>query len=222
VSVAAVAAVVAVVASAPAPAQASASASAAASASSSASACGSLRALRLPDTIIARAETVVAAGKGHSSYCRVVAGIRPVPGSTIGIEVWMPLAAWNGKFLGLGTGGWGGQIPTADLSRGLARGYAVGASDTGHVDARGGGDFAVGHPEQVIDFGYRATHEMTLAARAVLSAFYGRSAQSNYFDGCSTGGREGLMEAQRYPADYDAILARSPDTSVTHEDAGGL
>lgn len=158
----------------------------------------------------------------HAALCRVTATLQPVPESHIKIEVWLPLAHWNGKFLGLGTGGWGGQIPYEDLAAALAKGYAAAASDTGHEDPTGSGNFAIGHPEQVIDFSYRAIHEMTVAGKAIVRAFYGRAAQPNYFNGCSTGGREALIEAQRYPLDYNAILARSPDTLITHEDANDL
>lgn len=192
--------------------------------------CAQLAALNLPSVKIARAQVLGAAAPlpmlpraaSHVPVCRVAATLRPVPDSHIKIEVWMPLAHWNGKFIGLGTGGWGGQIPYEDLATAIARGYAAAASDTGHEDPKGSGEFAIGHPEQVIDFSYRAIHEMTRAGKAIVSAFYGRAARPNYFNGCSTGGREGLIEAQRYPLDYNAILARSPDTSITREDANDL
>jgi feruloyl esterase len=192
--------------------------------------CASLAALNLPGVKIVRAE-VIAAGAplpqllrfiAHPPLCRVATTLQPVAESHIKIEVWMPLTHWNGKFLGLGTGGWGGQIPYEDLATALTRGYAAAASDTGHDDPKGSGEFAIGHPEQVIDFSYRAIHEMTLAGKALVGAFYGRAGKTNYFNGCSSGGREALIEAQRYPLDYNAILARSPDTSITHEDANDL
>jgi feruloyl esterase len=193
-------------------------------------ACTQLAALKLPGATIVRAQALGAAARLpklprvtlHAPVCRVAATLRPVPESRIRIEVWMPLTHWNGRFLGLGTGGWGGEIPYEDLASALARGYAAAGSDTGHEDPKGSGEFAIGHPEQVIDFSYRAIHEMTQAGKAIVSAFYGRAAQPNYFSGCSTGGREALIEAQRYPLDYNAILARSPDTSITHEDANDL
>ncbi len=192
--------------------------------------CTQLAALPLAGIKITRAEALPAWAalprlphvSPHAPLCRVAATLRPVPDSHIRIEIWMPLSHWNGKFLGLGTGGWGGEIPYEDLASALARGYAAAASDTGHEDPKGSGAFAIGHPEQVIDFSYRAIHEMTVAGKAIVSAFYGRIAQPNYFNGCSTGGREALIEAQRYPLDYNGILARSPDTSITHEDANDL
>ena len=189
--------------------------------------CAQLAALHVPAVRITMAVVVpaqtalpkLARTLTHPALCRVAATLQPVPESHIKIEVWLPLADWNGKFLGLGTGGWGGQIPYEDLAAALARGYAAAASDTGREDSTGSGDFAIGHPEQVVDFSYRAIHEMTVAGKAIVRAFYGRAAQPNYFNGCSTGGREALIEAQRYPLDYNGILARSPDTSITHEDA---
>jgi feruloyl esterase len=192
--------------------------------------CAQLAALHVPSASITRA-LLVPAGAAlpklphvhvHPAFCRVAATLQPVPDSHIKIEVWLPLAHWNGKFLGLGTGGWGGQIPYEDLLSALARGYAAAASDTGHEDPTGSGEFAIGHPEQVIDFSYRAIHEMTVAGKAIVQAFFGRGARPNYFNGCSTGGREALIEAQRYPLDYNGILARSPDTSITREDANDL
>jgi feruloyl esterase len=192
--------------------------------------CAQLAALHVPAASITRAVLVPARMAlpmlprtlAHPPLCRIAATLQPVPDSHIKIEVWLPLTHWNGKFLGLGTGGWGGQIPYEDLAAALARGYAAAASDTGHEDPSGSGEFAIGHPEQVIDFSYRAIHEMTIAGKAIVRAFYGRAAQPNYFNGCSSGGREGLIEAQRYPLDYNGILARSPDTLITHEDANDL
>lgn len=192
--------------------------------------CTSLASLPIPGAKITRAEVLPSGAAlpkmpragAHVPVCRVAATLQPVPDSHIKIEVWMPLAHWNGKFLGLGTGGWGGAIPYEDLATALARGYAAAASDTGHEDPNQSGEFAIGHPEQIIDFSYRAIHEMTRAGKVIVGAFYGRAAQPSYFNGCSTGGREALVEAQRYPRDYNAILARSPDTSVTREDANDL
>jgi feruloyl esterase len=195
-----------------------------------ATSCAQLAALQVPAVSITRAVLVPARAAlpqlprklAHPALCRIAATLQPVPESHIKIEVWLPVAHWNGKFLGLGTGGWGGQIPYEDLASALLKGYAAAASDTGHEDASGSGDFAIGHPEQVIDFSYRAVHQMTLAGKAIVRAYYGRTAQPNYFNGCSTGGREALIEAQRYPSDYNGILARSPDTLITHEDANDL
>jgi feruloyl esterase len=124
------------------------------------------------------------------------------------MEIWLPPAdKWNGKFLGVGNVGFAGSIQglANDMPQALRLGYATAGTDTGHQDA--GGAWAIGHPEKMIDFGYRATHEMTLSSKQILGAFYDRPAF--YFKGCSTGGRMALMEAQRYPDDYDGIIAGS-------------
>jgi feruloyl esterase len=109
-----------------------------------------------------------------------------------------------------GNGGAAGAIAYESLVQPLARGYAVANTDTGHQGA--GGDFAwaVGHPEKLTDYAYRAVHELTIAGKALTAARYGKAAQKSYWNGCSTGGRQGLKEAQRFPADYDAIIAGAP------------
>jgi hypothetical protein len=144
------------------------------------------------------------------AFCRVVAEARPSADSDIRIEVWLPLSGWNGKLQGVGNGGFAGSIYYEALGGALAKGYAATGTDTGHsgeaVDAR----WALGHPEKVIDFGHRGIHEMTRVAKELVHAYYGKAAQHSYFVGCSDGGREALMEAQRYPADYDGILAGAP------------
>src|ERR1051325_11711624 len=111
----------------------------------------------------------------------------------------------HGKFLAVGNGGWAGNIETGAMAAGLARGYATASNDTGHKG--GSGSFVVGHPEKLIDFGYRSMHEMAVRSKAIIQAFYSRAPQLSYYEGCSTGGRQGLMEAQRFPDDFDAIIA---------------
>ena len=140
-------------------------------------------------------------------FCRVVATLAPSSDSHIEMELWLPAQNWNGKFLAVGNGGWAGNIDTNAIATGLSKGYAAASNDTGHQDA--GAAFAT-HPEKVIDFGYRAMHEMTVRSKAVTEAFYNRAAQLSYYQGCSTGGRQGLMEAQRYPDDFDAIVVGAP------------
>lgn len=142
------------------------------------------------------------------AFCRVAATLRPTSDSLIGIEVWLPTSSWNGKLLALGSGGWGGAIAYDALARGLLRGYAAVATDDGH---RGGGAaFAVGHPEKLIDFAYRAEHEMTVEAKSLVEAFYGRQPRRSYWEGCSGGGREGLLQAARYPEEFDGVVAGDP------------
>src|SRR5262249_6119077 len=123
------------------------------------------------------------------------------------MELWLP-QIWNRKFEGLGNGGWTGSISPGVLALALRRGYATAMSDLGHEGSSA--SFAVGHPEKLIDFGYRATHEMTIASKLIIRAYYGEPAKLAYFTGCSAGGRQGLMEAQRFPEDYDGIVAGAP------------
>ncbi|MGA8740090.1 MAG: tannase/feruloyl esterase family alpha/beta hydrolase [Terracidiphilus sp.] len=143
-------------------------------------------------------------------FCRVVAHATPTAESDIPIEVWMPLAGWNGKLEGLGNGGFAGAIGYDGLGAAIARGYAATATDTGHSGSPADASWALGHPEKVVDFGHRGIHEMTRIAKFIVPQFYGSAPKRSYFDGCSDGGREALMEAQRYPEDYDGIIAGAP------------
>ena len=188
--------------------------------------CEQLASLSLRDTIIAAAISVPAGrytppGVAASAeplmlpaFCRVAATLKPSADSRIKIEVWMPLSGWNGKFQAAGNGGWNGDIAYAGLAAALRRGYATSSTDTGH--AGGSGSFALSHPEQLIDFGYRAVHEMTVQAKAIVKAFYGSGPRLSYWLGCSSGGKQGLKEAQRFPDDYDGIVAGAPAHSWTH------
>jgi feruloyl esterase len=108
----------------------------------------------------------------------------------------------------VGNGGWAGTINQAEMAVALARGYATSSTDTGHHSP--GASFALGHPEKLIDFGYRSEHEMTVTAKAIIAAFYAGGPKFSYFVGCSSGGRQALMEAQRFPNDYDGIAAGAP------------
>jgi feruloyl esterase len=144
------------------------------------------------------------------AFCRVAATLRPSSDSEIKIEVWLPIAGWNGKFLAMGSGGWGGAIDYQGLSYALSRGYATSATDDGHEGQ--GGSFVLGHPEKFIDFAYRSEHEMTVKATAIIRTFYGRDPRYSYWDGCSGGGREGLLQAYRYPDEFDGIIAGDPAT----------
>ncbi|MEO8755538.1 MAG: tannase/feruloyl esterase family alpha/beta hydrolase [Casimicrobiaceae bacterium] len=132
----------------------------------------------------------------------------------------MPEAGWNRKLLGLGNGGWAGNISVQALAGGLARGYAVTTTDTGHTTRDG--SFALNHPEKLIDFGHRAVHDMTVQAKEILRAFYGMNEARAYWDGCSTGGNQGLSEAQRYPGDYNGIIAGAPANYFTHLMVSGM
>jgi feruloyl esterase len=142
------------------------------------------------------------------AFCRAEMTIAPTPDSDIKAEIWMPLAEWNGKFLTVGNGGWGGSIQYGALADGVRRGYAVASTDTGHTTADA--SFAIDHPEKLVDFGYRAVHETAVQGKATVAAMYGAAPRYSYFNGCSGGGRQSFVEAQRYPADFDAIIAGAP------------
>jgi len=185
------------------------------------SACEGLKSVSLPNTTITAAELRPAgaaqAGRGRGAgpqlpaHCRVAVVLAPSTDSHIEMELWMPVENWNGKFLAVGNGGWAGNIETGAMGTALARGYATASNDTGHNRSAGAdGLFALGHPEKVIDFGYRSMHEMALKSKALINTFYKQAPRLSYYQGCSTGGRQGLMEAQRYPEDFDAIIAGAP------------
>ena len=203
--------------------------------------CARLAALTLPDATVTTADAVPAGAftpPGVSrpmvgpAFCRVAAVATPSPDSRIAIEVWIPeAAAWNGKLLGTANGGFAGAIGYPAMAAGLARGYATVGTDTGHTGDQL--DFAAGHPEKVADWAHRAIHVMTVVAKAVVQSARGRLPDRAYFDGCSTGGQQALSEAQRYPADYDGIVAGDPghnrvrlilgflwSWTATHDDGG--
>jgi feruloyl esterase len=144
------------------------------------------------------------------AFCRVVGSIKPTPESDIGFEVWLPEEGWNGRFMQTGNGGAAGSIVYGSLAEGLARGYAVANTDTGHRGGAGDFSWATDQPEKLVDYQYRAVHELTVVGKAITEARYGVAPEKSYWNGCSTGGRQGLKEAQRYPEDYDAIVAGAP------------
>jgi Tannase and feruloyl esterase len=150
------------------------------------------------------------------SFCRVAATVKPTADSDIKIEVWLPASGWNGKLEAVGNGGWAGTISYPAMAQALARGYATTSTDTGHSTP--GGDFAFGHREKLIDYAHRSEHEMTVKAKAIINAFYGSSPARSYFNGCSTGGRQALTEASRYPDDFDGIIAGAAANPKTRLD----
>ena len=204
-----------------------------------AASCESLTSLALPNATITLAQNVVAGSfalpaggggrgappadllKSLPAFCRVAATLRPTSDSDIKIEVWLPAASgWNGKFQAVGNGGWTGSIAYPALIEALRRGYATSSTDTGHEG--GSASFALGHPEKLIDFGYRSVHEMTVAAKKVISTYYGDAPRFSYWNGCSAGGRQGLKEAQRFPNDFDGIIAGAPALDWTGRAAQSL
>jgi feruloyl esterase len=205
--------------------------------------CDGLTALRLANTTITAAN-VVAAGaftppaapgapaasaasaffKTLPAFCRVQGVIRPSADSNIEFEVWLPESGWNGKYFGAGNGGFAGSINygigasgnTPGMPDALLAGYAVSSTDTGHKGSAIDGRWALGHPEKIVDYGYRAVHETAEKSKAVIRAFYGQAPRRSYFASCSNGGRQAMMEAQRFAGDYDGIIAGAPAYSFTH------
>ena len=189
----------------------------AASAANAQTACADLMALKMPHAAVTSATVIPAAGK-LPAYCRVMVTARPSADSDIRIEVAIPEgAAWNGRYLQVGNGGFAGAIPQFLITLGLAQGFATAGTDDGHQSAVGtNADWALGHPEKVVDFGHRALKETTDAAKAVIGAYAARAPDHAYFAGCSDGGREALMEVERYPLDFDGVLAGDPASRWTH------
>src|SRR4051812_9523041 len=148
--------------------------------------------------------------KKISPFCRVKVEATPTPDSKINIEVWLPAANWNHRFQGLGNGGFAGEIDYEGLARALDNNNATAGTDTGHFADGIDASWALHHPEKIADYGWRGIHQMTEQAKAIIAASYGAPAKHSYFTSCSDGGREALMEAQRFPADYDGILAGAP------------
>jgi feruloyl esterase len=188
--------------------------------------CESLAALAIPDATITFAAAVEAgpfspgapaapaaqgggaAMKVPRASCRVAATLRPSPDSEIKIEVWLPAANWNGKFQAVGNGAFNGSISYPAMMTALGRGYATASTDTGHTGNTA--SFGLGHPEKVVDFGWRAVHEMTVVSKKIIAAYYDGAPKFSYWNGCSAGGRQGLKAAQRFPADFDGIIAGAP------------
>jgi hypothetical protein len=190
--------------------------------------CESLTTLKLSHATIVSAKTLKAGPTTMTTFmgqmtldvparCEVHGISRPSSDSEIGFEVWLPLDGWNGKYQQKGNAGFAGAVNRAGLVDPLRRGFAVASTDNGHDATKTPqGTFAVGHPEKVIDFGYRAVHDTSEQAKAITAAFYGKPPNRSYFVGCSDGGREALMEAQRFPEDFDGILASAPANDWSH------
>ena len=200
----------------------------AAAPATAATACEKLASLALPNAKIDSAQTVAAgafvqpggrgangAGRGTApaanpfgtlpAFCRVTATLTPSSDSDIQTEIWLPASGWNGKFQAVGNGGWAGTIPYPAFAAAVLAGYAGAGTDTGHVG--NSAEFALGHPEKVIDIAYRSIHEMTVQSKTIISAHYGTPAKFSYYNGCSQGGRQGLAAAQKYPEDFNGIIA---------------
>ena len=171
-------------------------------------ACERLTAAKIPNTTITLAQTVAAGTfngppapksgselslfyKSLPAFCRVVAEAKPTSDSDIKLEVWLPVSGWNGKLLGIGVGGFAGSIDNVQLATSMKAGYAVTATDTGHTGSSPmDAGWAMGHPEKIIDYGYRGIHEMTRVAKTVIAAYYSKPPQRSYF---AASGRKGLQ-----------------------------
>jgi len=191
-------------------------------------ACEKLRVLKFPEVVSISSQNITegqsrpASGMdslapqkiaGLPPFCRVRIVANPAPESSIQIELWLPEIGWNGRLLGTGTGGGAGYVNYDSMGPGIKRGFATANTDLGTAPSA---NLVADSPDKRADFGYRATHEMTLLSKAVITAFYGVSAKHSHFDRCSTGGQQALSEAQRYPTDYNGIIAGAPANNRTH------
>ncbi|MGA2000661.1 MAG: tannase/feruloyl esterase family alpha/beta hydrolase [Terriglobales bacterium] len=192
--------------------------------------CAEVAQLKIPDVTITAASELPAGpftppGSSHTlqtvALCRVLAVAKPTTDSVINFEVWIPAAGqWNGKFEGVGNGAYNGAISYGAMVNAVYRGFATASSDTGHV-----GEslmFGQGHPEKIADWGYRALHVTTAAAKLFIKEYTGMVPKYSYFNGCSTGGHQALMEAQRFPKDYDGVIAGAPGNNRVHLNVGFL
>src|SRR5579872_4439 len=187
-----------------------------------AASCEDLVNLKLPNTVIKSAQQFgpgefAAPGRGKQpdfpAFCRVNALVKPSPDSDIGVEIWLPSGQWKAVFHGNGNGGYAGSLSAgyAGMEAGLRRGYASATTDMGTAPASAlNGDPLISHPQKWKDWGMLSTHVMTETGKAIAKTFYGEDAKHSYFTGCSTGGQQGLIEAQYYPEDYSGILVGAP------------
>ena len=159
--------------------------------------------------------------KINAPFCRINAVSKPSSDSNIGIEVWLPDPSnWNGRFLAVGNPGFIGSIASGGIARNMEKGYVSAGTDTGHVDE--GFEWAIGHPEKWADWGHRAVHEMAVVTKTLAKVYYGKPINYSYWNSCHNGGNQGLNEAQRYPDDFDGIIAEDPAFNITHLQPGTL
>ena len=202
--------------------------------------CESLASLKLENTTVTMAQMVAAGAftpprsalpaintnRSAASYkelppfCRVQGIIKPAPDSEIQFEVWLPASGWNGKYFGIGNGGFGGSVQYDLLGASVKKGYASSSTDTGHEGTPRNADWALNHYDRIIDYAYRSIHETAVKSKSVIQKYYGGNPKHSYFAGCSNGGRQALLEAQRYPQDYDGIIAGAAVSYWTHNVAG--
>lgn len=196
--------------------------------------CANLLSFSMPNVQVDSAEVVGAGafvppgGNANSArfyqdlpeFCRVSLSLTPTPDSDIKMELWLPTDSWNGKYLAVGNGAFTGNIRHSAMAMPLGRGYAASSTDTGHLGNTA--SFALGHPEKVYDFAFRAVHEMAETSKSLIDTFYDDSLRYSYFTGCSAGGRQAMKEAQRFPEDFDGIVAGAPGLDWTGRAAASL
>jgi feruloyl esterase len=182
-----------------------------------ADACSNLTQLSLPNTTITLAQTVAAGAnasgttKAPFGLCRVAATVKPGPNSNVHFEVWIPTDGnWNGKYQQVGNGGFAGSISAGNIANAVSRGYAAAATDDGTSGPPSGASTFIANMDVLFDYGYRAVKATADNSKAIINALMGQPPSRSYFVGCSDGGREALQEAQRFPADFDGIIAGSP------------
>jgi len=186
--------------------------------------CENLVKLALPDVVVESATGVGAgdfqlpsgAAAKVPAFCRVVGLVKP----ELKFELWLP-AQWNRKYIAVGNGGMAGSIPFPAMVDPLNRGYAVGSTDTGHTSSNDDGTWALGHLDRLINYAYRGIHLMAQADKGIVQAFYGVGPTHSYFNGCSFGGKQALTEVQRYPKDFDGVIAGDPANNFTRHYIGG-
>jgi hypothetical protein len=185
--------------------------------------CSRLTGMKSAHGTVIRAEVVAATDATSIAYCRVQARSTPTSDSDIRFELWIPLgSAWNGKFEQVGNGGFAGAIPTVSMAHVLSAGFAVAGTDDGHRSADGiDAAWALHHEEKIKDYGWRAISETTLASKQILRKFKSRAPAKSYFVGCSDGGREAMMMAQRFPSFFDGIVAGAPAFAMSRLLTGG-
>jgi feruloyl esterase len=192
-----------------------------------ADACQGIATLTLPDTRVVTTQSMPAgsytpadskvAFKNLPAFCRVVLSVSPVPGSAIGVELWLPAEHWNGRYQQVGTHRFGGIYHHDEMAPQLRRGFAVAATDNGHASKSSADvSWAFGAHEKLVDYAWRAVHETADKSKQVIRAFYGRPQDYAYFNGCSTGGRDGLKSAQMFPRDFNGILIGGSAAYYTH------
>ena len=185
-------------------------------------ACTKLSTAAVPNTKISSAKEVAASEAVKTpAFCEVTAVVSPVQGSHVGVVYRLP-DNWNGKLLGLGGGGWAGNVHFEAAAQGLAKGYATAQTDGGHEATDLWNTTWAASPAAVDDFAHRAIHVMTTTGKSVVAKYYGQSQKRAYFQGCSTGGRQALMEVQRYPDDYNGVIAGAPVYTLTTQTMGML